>query len=70
MYIGWHDRMWRGYNTGSGWTELKGCFSKVDKKYDNYCHRNHIHIINHFHIIICIIILIIEGDINEFLDPF
>ena len=44
MYIGWHDRMWRGYDTGSGWTELKGCFSKPEKKYDNYCHRNHIHI--------------------------
>jgi len=44
MYIGWHDRFWRGYSRERGWTELKGCFSKTEKKYDNYCHRNHIHI--------------------------
>lgn len=44
MYIGWHDRMWRGYKPEQGWAELKGCFSKPDKKSDNYCHRNHIHI--------------------------
>ncbi len=23
---------------------MKGCFSKTKEKYDNYCHRNHIHI--------------------------
>lgn len=44
MYIGWHDRIWRGYKPENGWTELKGCFSKPEKKNDNYCHRNHIHI--------------------------
>lgn len=44
MYIGWHDRFWRGYDMERGWTELKGCFSKPEEKYDNYCHRNHIHI--------------------------
>jgi len=44
MYIGWHDRFWRGYAMDRGWTELKGCFSKTQEKYDNYCHRNHIHI--------------------------
>ena len=44
MYIGWNDRMWRGYRPEAGWTELKGCFGKSDEKYDNYCHRNHIHI--------------------------
>ena len=44
MYIGWHDRFWRGYSMDRGWTELKGCFSKTKEKYDNYCHRNHIHI--------------------------
>lgn len=44
MYIGWHDRMWRGYGIERGWQELKGCFGKSDPKYDNYCHRNHIHI--------------------------
>jgi hypothetical protein len=44
MYIGWHDRIWRGFGIERGWQELKGCFSKNDAKYDNYCHRNHIHI--------------------------
>ena len=27
MYIGWNDRIWRGYDINRGWTELKGCFS-------------------------------------------
>ena len=44
MYIGWHDRFWRGYGIDRGWTELKGCFAKPEEKHDNYCHRNHIHI--------------------------
>lgn len=44
MYIGWNDRIWRGYDSGKGWTELKGCFAKPDKGSDNTCHRNHIHI--------------------------
>ena len=44
MYIGWNDRIWRGYEIQRGWTELKGCFSKPEKGSDNYCHRNHIHI--------------------------
>ena len=44
MYIGWHDRFWRGYAMDRGWTELKGCFAKPEEKHDNYCHRNHIHI--------------------------
>lgn len=44
MYIGWNDRIWRGYDIQRGWTELKGCFSKPEKSSDNYCHRNHIHI--------------------------
>lgn len=44
MYIGWHDRIWRGFGVERGWQELKGCFGKTDSKYDNYCHRNHIHI--------------------------
>ena len=44
MYIGWHDRFWRGYAMDRGWTELKGCFAKPEEKSDNYCHRNHIHI--------------------------
>jgi len=44
MYIGWNDRIWRGYDIAKGWTELKGCFAKPDKGSDNTCHRNHIHI--------------------------
>jgi hypothetical protein len=44
MYIGWNDRIWRGYDISKGWTELKGCFAKPDKGSDNTCHRNHIHI--------------------------
>jgi len=44
MYIGWNDRIWRGYKLDKGWTELKGCFSRADKGSDNTCHRNHIHI--------------------------
>ena len=44
MYIGWNDRIWRGYKLNRGWTELKGCFSRPDKGSDNTCHRNHIHI--------------------------
>ncbi len=44
MYIGWNDRIWRGYEIDRGWTELKGCFSKTDAGADTECHRNHIHI--------------------------
>ncbi len=44
MYIGWNDRIWRGYYIGRGWTELKGCFSKTESGNDTVCHRNHIHI--------------------------
>ena len=44
MYIGWNDRIWRGYEINRGWTELKGCFSKPDPGADTVCHRNHIHI--------------------------
>ena len=44
MYIGWNDRIWRGYDTKRGWTELKGCFSTPSEGSDTVCHRNHIHI--------------------------
>ena len=44
MYIGWNDRIWRGYDISRGWTELKGCFSKPESGSDTVCHRNHIHI--------------------------
>ncbi len=44
MYIGWNDRIWRGYDIQRGWTELKGCFAKPATSSDTVCHRNHIHI--------------------------
>jgi len=44
MYIGWNDRIWRGYDIKRGWTELKGCFSTPSTGSDTTCHRNHIHI--------------------------
>ena len=44
MYIGWNDRIWRGYDIKRGWTELKGCFSTPNSGSDTTCHRNHIHI--------------------------
>jgi hypothetical protein len=44
MYIGWNDRIWRGYDTKRGWTELKGCFATPNEGSDTVCHRNHIHI--------------------------
>lgn len=44
MYIGWNDRIWRGYDIERGWTELKGCFSTPASGSDTVCHRNHIHI--------------------------
>ena len=44
MYIGWNDRIWRGYDIKRGWTELKGCFATPTTGMDTTCHRNHIHI--------------------------
>ena len=44
MYIGWNDRIWRGYDINRGWTELKGCFATPSTGSDTTCHRNHIHI--------------------------
>jgi hypothetical protein len=44
MYIGWNDRIWRGYDIKRGWTELKGCFATPSQGMDTTCHRNHIHI--------------------------
>lgn len=46
MYIGWDDKIWRGYGT-TGWAELFDCQSnpaRATTTYDTYCHRNHIHI--------------------------
>lgn len=44
MYIGWNDRIWRGYDVAKGWAELKGCFARSAPASDNDCHRNHVHI--------------------------
>ena len=44
MYIGWNDRIWRGYDIRRGWTELRGCFAKSNSSSDTVCHRDHIHI--------------------------
>ena len=44
MYIGWNDHFWAAYDAASGWTELKGCFSRPGRANDTDCHRNHIHI--------------------------
>ena len=44
MYVIWNNRMFRLYDTGRGWTEYGGCFSKPGSAYDNTCHRNHVHL--------------------------
>jgi len=43
MYIGWGDEMWRAYDPGRGWTELKGCYSLPGSGSDTFCHRDHVH---------------------------
>jgi hypothetical protein len=43
MYIGWADEMWRAYDPGRGWTELKGCYSLQGSGSDTFCHRDHVH---------------------------
>jgi hypothetical protein len=43
MYIGWADEMWRAYDPGRGWTELKGCYSLQGAGSDTFCHRDHVH---------------------------
>lgn len=44
MYIGWNNRFWAAYDTGRGWTEMKGCFSRPEASSDTICHRNHVHL--------------------------
>jgi hypothetical protein len=47
MYIGWDNRMWRAYDPGAGWSDLKTCSTNPAMKaaaYDTYCHRNHVHL--------------------------
>ncbi len=46
MYIGWDNRIWRGYGA-TGWKGLFDCETnpaRATATYDNYCHRNHIHL--------------------------
>ncbi len=46
MYVGWDDRIWRGYGA-TGWKGLFDCQTnpaRATTTYDTYCHRNHIHI--------------------------
>lgn len=44
-YIIWNSRTWRTFDPDRGWTEYAGCLTKKRaKKYDNACHRNHVHI--------------------------
>jgi hypothetical protein len=47
MYIGWDNRMWRAYDPGLGWSDLKGCTTDPKMKaasYDTTCHRDHVHL--------------------------
>lgn len=47
MYIGWNNRIWRAYDPGLGWDDLKGCTetkAMKSRSYDTYCHRDHIHL--------------------------
>jgi hypothetical protein len=45
-YVIWNNRTWRTYDTARGWTEYAGCLAKKKrkKKFDNTCHRTHVHI--------------------------
>jgi hypothetical protein len=46
MYVGWDNRIWRGYGA-TGWKGLFDCATnpaRATATYDNYCHRNHIHL--------------------------
>jgi hypothetical protein len=45
-YLIWNNKIWRTYDPARGWTDYAGCTAKkkAAKKYDNTCHRNHVHI--------------------------
>jgi hypothetical protein len=45
-YVIWNNRVWRAYDPARGWTEYDGCLAKKKhkKKFDNACHRTHVHI--------------------------
>jgi len=47
MYIGWNDHIWKSYNPGAGWMDLKSCSVSprlASRANDTYCHRNHVHL--------------------------
>jgi len=44
MYIIWNNKMWRAYDSGSGWREYRGCTTRTARSSDTTCHRDHIHI--------------------------
>ena len=45
-YMIWNNQTWRAYDPGRGWTEYNGCLApkKQKKKFDNFCHRTHVHL--------------------------
>lgn len=45
-YLIWNNQTWRAYDPGRGWTEYNGCLApkKQKKKFDNFCHRTHVHL--------------------------
>jgi hypothetical protein len=45
-YLIWNNQTWRAYDPARGWTEYSGCLApkKQKKKFDNACHRTHVHL--------------------------
>jgi hypothetical protein len=45
-YVIWNNRTWRAYDPARGWTGYAGCLKKKKRKkrFDNACHRTHVHI--------------------------
>ena len=47
MYVIWNGRIWGIYRADEGWRDVGGCTTdpaKVKSNYDNYCHRDHLHL--------------------------
>lgn len=47
MYVLWNGRIWGVYRADEGWRDVGGCSTDPAKQrsnYDNYCHRDHVHI--------------------------
>ena len=45
-YVIWNNYTWRAYDPARGWTEYNRCDhrKKHKKRFDNYCHRTHVHV--------------------------